>query len=252
MASPAHNGAMSSHEHRNEFGQVVGKPLPQWQAPPFPSHEVMTGRFCRLEPLSVETHANALFAANPPAGSASMWTYLPYGPFPTLENYRQWLGTMAAGRDPQFYAVIDLADGAPIGVTSYLRIDPANGVIEVGHLAYSPRLQRSALATEAMFLMMQRAFALGYRRYEWKCNAHNAPSRAAAVRLGFSYEGLFRQAAVVKGHNRDTAWYAIIDEEWPALSRAFQTWLAPENFDPEGRQRRRLSVLTSHGLPLAE
>jgi len=134
--------------------------------------------------------------------------------------------------------------GQPVGVASYLRIAPASGTIEVGHIHYSPRLRRSPIATEAMYLLMERAFSLGYRRYEWKCDALNAPSRAAARRLGFSYEGVFRHATVYKGRNRDTAWFSAVDSEWPALQTAFQAWLAPGNFDDEGRQRIRLADLT--------
>jgi len=146
--------------------------------------------------------------------------------------------------DPQFHTIVDLSTQRAAGVASYLRIDPAAGSIEVGHINYSPRLQRTVASTEAMYLMMRRAFELGYRRYEWKCNALNAPSRAAAQRLGFSYEGVFRQATVVKGRNRDTAWYAMIDREWPAIDRAFQRWLDPSNFDEVGRQRTSLGDLT--------
>ena len=156
------------------------------------------------------------------------------------------------GDDPLFFAIIDLADGQPAGVASYLRIVPASGSIEVGHIHYSPHLQRRPAATEAMFLLMQRAFELGYRRYEWKCDALNAPSRTAAQRLGLSFEGLFRQATTYKNRNRDTAWYAAIDTEWPALRAAFQAWLAPNNFDGNGQQRNRLTdstrpILKQHG-----
>jgi RimJ/RimL family protein N-acetyltransferase len=151
---------------------------------------------------------------------------------------------VGAPADPQFHAIIDLATGKVGGVASYLRIDPAAGSIEVGHINFSPRLQRTVAATEAMYLMMKRAFELGYRRYEWKCHALNAPSRAAAQRLGFSYEGIFRQARVDKGRNRDTAWYAAIDADWPALDRAFSSWLDPANFDEIGQQRTSLSSLT--------
>ena len=173
-----------------------------------------------------------------------MWTYLPYGPFPALASYRAWLDDSCAGSDPLFFAIMDKARGKAVGVAAYLRIDPRSGSIEVGHLAYSPLLQHAPAATEAMYLMMERAFSLGYRRYEWKCDALNAPSRAAAQRLGLSFEGVFRQATVVKGHNRDTAWYAAIDREWPALQAAFMRWLDPANFDEEGKQRLRLSDLT--------
>jgi RimJ/RimL family protein N-acetyltransferase len=172
------------------------------------------------------------------------WTYLPYGPFATLEEYVGWLDAVTAAGDPMFHAVIDLATGKAAGVASFLRIDPIAGSIEVGHINYSPSLQRTIAATEAMYLMMKRAFELGYRRYEWKCNALNLASRAAAQRLGFSYEGVFRQARVDKGRNRDTAWYAAIDKEWPALDRAFRQWLDPSNFDQAGRQLTSLTALT--------
>jgi RimJ/RimL family protein N-acetyltransferase len=169
---------------------------------------------------------------------------LAYGPFATLEDYTRWMQATCLGDDPLFFAIIDLTDGAPAGVASYLNIVPVGGSIEVGHVHYAPRLQQKPAATEAMFLMMQRAFELGYRRYEWKAHVQNVASRAAAQRLGFSFEGVFRQATVVKGRNRDTAWYAAIDAEWPSLLAAFQTWLAPENFDAAGQQRVRLSDLT--------
>jgi RimJ/RimL family protein N-acetyltransferase len=227
----------------NDFGQPVGFPLPGWTPPPKPPREPMAGRFCRIEPLDLDRHAAALFAANA-AGGEKGWTYLPYGPFCILADYRAWLAASCLGEDPLFFAIIDLIDEQPAGVASYLRIVPESGSIEVGHIHYSPRLQRIPAATEAMYLLMKRAFALGYRRYEWKCDALNAPSRAAAQRLGLSFEGLFRQATVYKGRNRDTAWYAAIDAEWPALCKAFETWLGPGNFDDQGRQRTRLADFT--------
>jgi len=229
----------------NELGQPIGFPLPDWKPPALPSREPMDGRFCRLEPLNPELHAPSLHAANALDVEGRMWTYLPYGPFDTPDNYRAWAGTMCVCSDPLFYAIIDTATGRAAGVASYLRIEPRSGSIEVGHLGYSPLLQRTPAATEAMYLMMERAFTLGYRRYEWKCDALNAPSRAAAQRLGFSFEGVFRQANVVKGRNRDTAWYSVIDGEWPALKDAFLRWLHPTNFDEQGRQRARLSDLVT-------
>ena len=228
----------------NELGQPVGFPLPGWTPPPKPPREPMAGRFCRLEPLDPDRHAAALFAANAAGGGVKGWTYLPYGPFRTLADYRAWMAASCLGDDPLFFAIIDLIDEQPAGVASYLRIAPDSGSIEVGHIHYSSRLQRTPAATEAMYLLMKRAFELGYRRYEWKCDALNAPSRAAAQRLGFSFEGIFRQATVYKGRNRDTAWYAAIDAEWPALRAAFQKWLGPDNFDDQGRQRTRLADLT--------
>lgn len=229
----------------NEFGQPIGPALPGWTPPPFPPREVMEGRYCRLEPLDPARHGAELWAANAEAPDARSWTYLPYGPFATRESYLDWLEGAARGEDPQFYAIVERETVRAVGVASYLRITPGAGAIEVGHLNYAPRLQRTPAATEAMFLMMQRAFALGYRRYEWKCDSLNAPSRAAAQRLGFSFEGLFRQAVIYKGRSRDTAWYAIIDRDWPALEAAFQQWLDPANFDAQGRQQIRLSDLTA-------
>lgn len=226
----------------NNLGQPVGFPLPDWQAPPWPEHTPIAGRFCRLEPLDPARHAADLQAANALDREDRMWTYLPYGPFETLDRYRAWMEGMCGKRDPLFYAIVPHASGKPVGIASHMRIDPANGVIEVGGLAYSPLLQRTPAATEAMYLMMERAFSVGYRRYEWKCDALNHPSRAAALRLGFTFEGLFRQAVVVKARNRDTAWYSITDREWPAIRAAFQQWLAPANFDDEGKQRGRLQA----------
>jgi RimJ/RimL family protein N-acetyltransferase len=203
----------------------------------------MAGRYCRVEPLDVGRHAASLHENNRSAVDGRAWTYLGYGPFETLADYRRWLTEHAQSDDPLFHTIVD-ATGEAVGLASYLRIDPANGVIEVGHLNYSPRLQRTRASTEAMYLMMRRAFdELGYRRYEWKCDSLNEPSRQAALRLGFTYEGIFRQAVVYKGRNRDTAWYSIVDGEWPALRAAYEHWLDPANFDDTGRQRRRLPDL---------
>ena len=229
----------------NALGQSVGWRVDGWTPPPRPPLEPMAGRTCRVEPLKTEAHAADLHAANLRDSDGRNWTYLPYGPFDTLDAYTRWVNSVAAGADPQFHAVVDLGSGKAVGVASYLRIDPGAGSIEVGHINYSPLLQRTIAATEAMYLMMKRAFDLGYRRYEWKCNALNAPSRAAAQRLGFSYEGVFRQARVDKGRNRDTAWYAMVDKEWPLVDGAFRRWLDPSNFDQRGRQRVALSTLTT-------
>jgi RimJ/RimL family protein N-acetyltransferase len=197
-----------------------------------------------VELLDPGRHAADLFAANSLDAEGRNWTYLPVGPFADFGSYRAWLERVAAGEDPLFHTIVDLATGKAVGVAAFMRIDRGNGVIEVGNINYSPLLQRKPAATEAMYLMMRRAFdELGHRRHEWKCDSLNAPSRAAALRLGFQFEGIFRQAAVNKGRNRDTAWYSIIDSEWPALKRAFEAWLAPENFDAEGKQKRPLSAL---------
>jgi RimJ/RimL family protein N-acetyltransferase len=230
----------------NEFGQPIGLPLPSgWAPPPMPPRASIDGRLCRLDPLDPAAHADDLFAAFTAEDDDRSWTYLAYGPFRTPESHRNWIATVCASNDPLFFAIIDRATGKPVGVASYLRITPASGSIEVGHLHYAPKARRSPIVTEAMYLMMRAAFALGYRRYEWKCDALNAGSRAAARRLGLSFEGIFRQATVYKGRNRDTAWYATIDTEWPALRAAFERWLDPANFDEQGLQRIRLSDLTA-------
>ncbi len=229
----------------NELGQPIGFSVPGWRPPPRPAREVVSGRFCRLEPIDPARHARALFDANALDPDARGWTYLPYGPFADLEAYLAWMRALCLGDDPLFFAIVDAASGRAVGLASYLRIDPLVGSIEVGHLRFSSLLQRRPAATEAMYLMMKRAFDLGYRRYEWKCDALNAPSRAAAERLGLSFEGVFRQALVYKGRNRDTAWFAATDREWPGLDAAFARWLAPANFDAEGRQRLRLGELTA-------
>ena len=231
--------------HRNELGQPVGAPLPGWKGVARPPRTVMSGRYCRVEPIDPARHADDLYRANALDPSGRNFTYLSIGPFDAFDAYREWMASARPSEDPLFHAIVDAATGKAVGIASYMRIDPANGVIEVGHLNYSPLLQRKPAATEAMYLMMQRAFELGYRRYEWKCDALNAASRAAAQRLGFSYEGVFRQASIYKGRNRDTAWYAMIDGEWPALDAAFRRWLDPENFDAQGNQRARLSQLTA-------
>jgi len=225
----------------NSFGQPIGVPVPGWTARPRPPVAPMQGRFCHLEALDVARHARALFDAYAADPEGRNWTYLPYGPYATLDDYESALALFLQLDHTIFYAIVEAASGKPVGVAAYLRIDPAMGSIEVGHLSYSPALQRRPAATEAMFLMMARAFdELGYRRYEWKCDSLNAPSLAAARRLGFRFEGIFRQAMVIKGRNRDTAWLSILDSEWPGLKGAFEAWLAPANFDEAGCQRRRL------------
>lgn len=232
-------------QHHNALGQPIGAPLPTgWTPPPWPPRTPMTGRFCRVELLDPAQHAADLYEAYALDLAGRNWTYLGYGPFGDAASYRAWVESVYQSQDPIFFAIVDLSTQKAVGVASYLRITPASASIEVGHLNFSPRLQQQPAATEAMFLMMERAFDLGYRRYEWKCDALNAPSRAAAQRLGFSYEGIFRQATFYKGRNRDTAWYAIIDGEWPALRQAFVTWLAPKNFDADGKQRVSLRTLT--------
>lgn len=221
--------------------KMFGEAVPGWEAPRAPDVMALDGRYVRLERLE-EHHAHMLFRAN--IDDDGIWDYLPYGPFPSEVGYLRWVKDAAASVDPYFMAVIDRASGQPVGVLSFLRITPAVGVIELGHICFSPRLQRGRAATEAMVLMIRWAFAAGYRRFEWKCDALNIPSRRAAQRLGLSYEGIFRQATIVKGRNRDTAWFAATDKDWPGLEAAYDAWLDPSNFDAEGQQQERLSDLT--------
>jgi RimJ/RimL family protein N-acetyltransferase len=226
-------------EYFNELGQPVGAPLDLVLPRPRPPRSPMRGQWCDVVPLDPDAHAAALYAAYAEDAEGRIWTYLPKGPFADLAAYRAWVDETCLTDDPMFHTI--LVEGQPLGVASLMRIDPANGVIEVGHINFAPALSRTRAATEAMFLMMSRAFdELGYRRYEWKCDALNAPSRSAALRLGFTHEGTFRQATTYKGRNRDTAWFAITDGDWPRLKAGFQAWLDPANFDENGRQRTRL------------
>jgi RimJ/RimL family protein N-acetyltransferase len=234
----------------NQWGQPVGEEVPGWAVRPRPPARVLVGRSCRLEPLDAARHGDDLFRANSADNVGRMWTYLPYGPFEDIGSYRTWLEGVAGNQETIFFAIVSQEHGRAVGVAAFLRIQPLDGSIEVGHVAFSPELQGTTAATEAMVLMMTTAFDdLGYRRYEWKCDSLNAPSHRAALRLGFVYEGTFRQATVVKGRNRDTAWLSVTDKEWPPLKAAFEEWLAPDNFDHEGRQRLALSDMTGrvHG-----
>jgi RimJ/RimL family protein N-acetyltransferase len=226
----------------NALGQPVGDPLDVTLPRPTPPRTPMIGRTVSLVATDPAAHAEALFAAYVLDSDARNWTYLPYGPFASVAEFRGWMDKTCLGADPMFHTILD-ATGTPVGVATYLRIDPSAGVIEVGHINFSPKLQRTVMSTEAMFLMMARVFdELGYRRYEWKCDALNAPSMATAKRLGFAYEGTFRQATHYKGRNRDTAWFSITDKEWPALKAEFTRWLSPSNFDDKGQQKTRLDT----------
>ncbi len=227
---------------RSTDPRPVGFAVSGWTPPPAPNGEVLEGRHARLEPLSAQRHAALLFQTY--QSDDRVWDYLPYGPFNSAAAYHRWVHEAEGQADPFFYAVFDKAAGEYTGVASYLRIAPAAGSIEVGNINFAPQMQGTPVATDTMFLMMKWAFEAGYRRYEWKCDALNKPSRRAAQRLGLSYEGVFRQALVYKGRNRDTAWFAAIDKEWPALREAFELWLSPRNFDAAGKQRERLSDLT--------
>jgi RimJ/RimL family protein N-acetyltransferase len=211
-----------------------------WHPVPPPQKRVLDGSYVRLEPVDVERHAGDLFALS--QGHDAIWTYLGYGPFADLASFRSWLAGCARQSDPHFVAIVDKASGRASGMASFLRIAPADGVIEIGHIWIAPAIQRTRQATEAIFLLMRKAFDLGYRRLEWKCNALNAPSRRAALRFGFTFEGIFRQHMIVKGRNRDTAWFAMMDHEWPRIRAAFETWLVPENFDAAGHERSKLVI----------
>ncbi|NQD94688.1 GNAT family N-acetyltransferase [Pseudomonas sp. CrR25] len=216
-----------------------------WQPVPSPARAPLLGHYVRLEPLDLATHGDDLWLAlQGPQSDPLLWDYLPYGPFPERAAFDTWLTGNAASADPLFFAVIELASRRAVGLLSFLRIAPRDGSIEIGHIAFGRAMQRSTASTEAVYLLAELAMGtLGYRRLEWKCNALNARSMRAAERLGFVYEGTFRQHMVVKGRNRDSAWFSIIDKEWPRCHDAFEHWLADDNFGDEGRQKHRLEDL---------
>lgn len=219
--------------------------LLDWTAAKPPTHTELRGTYILLRPVDAATDAEPLYAvSHPPFGDPAIWTYLPDGPYESPDHLRQTLAWAATSNDPVYYALVRLADGRPLGWVSYLRITPEFGVIEIGHIWFAPELQRTVGATEAIYLLLRHAFDdLGYRRVEWKCNALNAASRRAAERFGFTFEGVFLKHQIVKGRNRDTAWYAITDDDWPTIRAGFQSWLSPENFDSDGRQIRPLAEL---------
>jgi RimJ/RimL family protein N-acetyltransferase len=215
-----------------------------WTPARVPQPCVLAGTAIRLEPVNPEAHAQALFAAAQDGRDPALWDYMSVGPFTDEAEFRSWLEAAARAHDPLFFAVIDAATDRPQGMVSYLRITPAHGVIEIGNIWFGPALQRTRQATEAIYLLARHVFEdLGYRRLEWKCNARNERSRRAADRFGFRFEGVFAQHMVIKGRNRDTAWFAMLDRDWPIAGRAFTTWLRPENFDPAGRQIRSLAAI---------
>mgnify|MGYP003653849885 CR=1 FL=1 len=236
-------------ERINELGQAIGFAMDDWQPAEHPRGARMQGRLCRLEPASIESHAEDLYEAFSLDLEHRNWTYLPYGPFASLAEFSKWMTSSCLGDDPCFFAILDSASGKAVGLASFLRIAPPSGVIEVGHIHLSPFIQGRPIATEAMYLMMKQVFdLLGYRRYEWKCDALNSPSCRAAQRLGFAFEGIFRQALMYKGRNRDTAWFSIIDREWPTARAVFETWLSEDNFDAAGQQKTSLSHLMVQAL----
>ena len=229
-------------QHKNEFGQPIGEPVADWKGVDYPRREAMEGRVCRLESLEVERHLEDLYSAFD--GDDELWTYMAVGPFPSIDAFSDWMQPTSKADDPLFYALIDKASGKALGMAAYMRIKPQAGAIEVGSISFSRQLQKTVIATEAMYLMMQQVFdVFGYRRYEWKCDSLNAASRKAAERFGFHFEGIFKQALVYKGRNRDTAWFAILDSEWPAIKQAYDKWLSEENFDKYGQQKQKLQDL---------
>ncbi|MFT5259735.1 MAG: RimJ/RimL family protein N-acetyltransferase [Saprospiraceae bacterium] len=229
-------------EYKNELGQAVGAPISDWRAATWPRDIPMVGKSCRLEAFSAQKHIDDLYLAFIKDAAGGNWTYMPYGPFDSKEAFAEWALSTCVAQDPKFYTIIDCKTDKPVGMASYLRIDPNVGSIEVGHIHFSPLLQGTTLATEAMYLMMNQVFDVwGYRRYEWKCDSLNAPSNKAALRFGFSFEGIFRQATMYKGRNRNTAWYSILDSEWAANKAVFEQWLSGENLDGAGRQLKALA-----------
>jgi RimJ/RimL family protein N-acetyltransferase len=233
----------------NEHGQLVGFPVPTWTDRRRPPRAAMEGQYVIVEPLEPRKHGNDLFAAFAQDTTGRNWTYMPYGPFPTPHALAGWMQLSCLGEDPLFHAIVDRATGKAAGFVSFLRIDPKAGSAEVGHISLSPLLQGTRQATEAMYLMASRVLdELAYRRYEWKCDALNAPSHRAAERLGFTYEGTFRQALVYKGRNRDTAWFAMLDRDWPTIRACLEGWLDPKNFDAQGNQRTSLSETMAEAL----
>lgn len=228
----------------NALQQPIGEEVAGWEARQVPPRTAMLGRYCRVEPLDILTHVDDLYEAFAADTAGGLWTYMPMGPFGSVSELKDWMDGACTSEDPLFLVIIDVDSDKAIGFASYLRIKPDIGVLEVGYIAFSPRLQKTRAATEAMYLMMRRVFdELGYRRYEWKCDALNAASREAAQRLGFQFEGIFRQATIYKGRNRDTAWFAMLDRDWPRMKQAFENWLAAENHDELGQQRQSLQEL---------
>lgn len=215
--------------------------LANWTPRERPHRVAMEGHYVRLEPLDADRHGDALFAASATADSDQRFRWLGEQPPRDRGTFQAWLERVEASQDPLWFVVIDKASGSIAGRQTFMRIDAANGVVEIGNILWNPPVARKPAATEALFLFASHAFdELGYRRFEWKCNNENEPSKRAALRFGFSFEGVFRQHMIIKGRNRDTAWFAMIDEDWPTIRRAFEEWLDPANFDTEGRQRRRL------------
>ena len=229
------------NDRLNQYGQPIGPEVAGWSARPRPPRTELAGRYCQLEPLDPQRHAAELYAAYMEAPDGRDWTYLFDERLEREEDFHAYISRIASSEDPMHFTIVESQSQKALGTAALMRIDPANGSIEVGWITFSPRLKQTVAATESMYLMMRLAFdTLGYRRYEWKCDSLNAPSRAAAERYGFIFEGIFRNAVIYKGRSRNTAWYSIIDQEWPRIRSAFEAWLDPANFDQSGRQKRRL------------
>lgn len=226
---------------QNEFNQPVGQFVDHWQPLHRPVPNILHGEYCILEPMDIDKHATKLLQNLSVDNNGESWTYLPYGPFNSVNEFNHWLKETMLDKDTLLFTALDAKIREPIGIAGYLRINPEHGSIEVGHLHFSKFMKKTPAATEAMYLMMSYIFdELKYRRYEWKCNALNQASRNAALRLGFKFEGIFRQCNVFKSRNRDTAWFSIIDSEWPEIKNKFEKWLSLDNFDSDGNQIARL------------
>ena len=235
---------MNEKKHTNQLNFPVGESISNWTNRQLPPHTAMIGKYCLVDKLNIEKHSEKLFNAFVKDNSNKDWVYLPYGPFKSKEKFFEWLQMYCMSNDPLFHTIIDKTNNKPIGMASYLRINPKDGVIEVGHIHYSPLMQRQLIGTEAMYLMMKRVFdELGYRRYEWKCDSLNKRSCESALRFGFKFEGIFKQLTIYKGRNRDTAWFAIIDKDWPRVKQNYERWLDESNFNDDGRQKLSLRKL---------
>lgn len=229
---------------KNQFGQILGNLIENWIPCQKPTPAIIQGKYCLLEPIEIDKHAVKLFDVLAIDNQGESWTYLPYGPFDTFNEFKNWLIKTMSDNNVLLYAVLNKKTYGPIGISGYLRMDPEHGVIEIGHLHFSKLLKQTSLATEVIYLMLQHAFdKYGYRRCEWKCNDLNGPSRQAAKRFGFTFEGIFRQNYIFKNRNRNTAWFSIIDNEWPLLKIKFEKWLDPNNFDISGQQILKLAEI---------
>lgn len=229
---------------KNQFGQTLGAAVDNWVTRQTPQQINLQGQYCLLEPMNIDKHANDLYLALTSNNEGESWTYLPYGPFASLVEFQTWLQKTMLDTTTQLYAILNTKTKQVVGISGYLRITPEHGVIEIGHLHFSSLLKRTPMATEAIYLMLKFVFdELGYRRCEWKCNALNEASHLAALRFGFKFEGIFRQHFVFKNHNRDTAWFSIIDNEWPPLKMKYKKWLAANNFNSDGIQIKKLAEI---------